>query len=846
MSSPKQLTKILIGELETPRKVASMLRNIPDMVFRKMHRITRDIEQKRFHDSLARNIIPPVIEECPRYILINGKKMARCIIAGVPEVSELGGYPPDLSPRFITELLNITAKGFNIAYNFKVIPIKTVDALKQMDDAVYYNAVNQHAFKSAANPNQFGMPSFLSQFEEEALKGNAKQIFNNDQRFFDTSLIITWWAYDEQTLDNVQSHIVSILNSNRIGYDIPYFRMKDTFIAGLPYPMKTDFTTTELFTNEVSLLVPTRNPNSRVYETGLYFGKNKVTRTDVIIDPKAIVPNHMLIIGASGSGKTYLSLMLLTRAHDMLHKRIIFIEPKDDVGTNYRAVAEYYGKTASIIDIGVGGKNINPLEIMFDEQSYKESGVPVHIYDQHADLLEMFFKTLFEDDLTDNQTSYLSDSLREVYLKKGIVRENPDTWLKAKKNKSFPTLLDLRTVWEVDAESDKSIAVTAQALYNKSAKMKDRWAYLNNQSDIDLSADFIVIDISHIYDSMKNAMHLFTTGIMAMQFRTDSKHETIIAVDEGAEILRNEKLAVFVLKTLAQGRSFNIGLWFITQHTSDLKQANIDKQANVEVAFKTDIPIKIVLGHLMDKNNIEDTKDFFKLDQQACNHLMACGIGEGLVMVGKEVIWTHFKSTKQENDMIKGNLRDFKPGSANTGYKINNPGLHTLIEEEGICFESWVDGDPEVLDRPEFGFEQIQVQNAMDRGTIRAWIKKGLIKKDNMGEDRIGVESPEHYANVAQVAGFLTMNNIPAKIDHNNSDLYADFPDKKRAFEFEIYSTNSISDLLEKKKRAEKTVAQCVFIGTTYNIKRIRDAVGYENAITRGIKLGEYLDGLLL
>ena len=194
-------------------------------------------------------------------------------------------------------------------------------------------------------------------------------------------------------------------------------------------------------------------------------------------------------------------------------------------------------------------------------------------------------------------------------------------------------------IWLEDAKDTRN--VTAKAFVDKTFMITTAWSYMNRPTDINLSADFIVSDISGVPASLQDAMNVFVTGIMAQRFRTDTRKETIIAVDEAAVFLRNPDLSLFLLKTLTQGRSYNIALWLATQQTVDLAKAGVDQE------FKTNMQISIVLGN-MRRDTIEHVKSFYMLNDNNTQNLMACGVGEGLLIVGNEVIPTRFKPTNHE------------------------------------------------------------------------------------------------------------------------------------------------------------------------------------------------------
>ena len=72
------------------------------------------------------------------------------------------------------------------------------------------------------------------------------------------------------------------------------------------------------------------------------------------------------------------------RMHDMIGSRIIYVTPKADSGTDYKAVAKYYGDKACVVDIGDTGANINPLQIILDTQTMGNSAYAYSkAYDRH-------------------------------------------------------------------------------------------------------------------------------------------------------------------------------------------------------------------------------------------------------------------------------------------------------------------------------------------------------------------------------------------------------------------------------------------------------------------------------
>ncbi len=778
---------------------------------------TMTAERQMYFDDLPRIIGPSSIEELPRYILINDSTFARCIVAGIPPTSDISGYSADLNPRVIDELMNLSSSGYQIAYSFAVIPISNQESMKMLDKAIYTNKVSQESFRDKKGQNRNKQPPLKKVLEEEDFTANYKEIFKGKQKMFHTAFIIIFFGKSEDELRAAESHVKVILESNRIYYEAPDYRQLDTFLSAQPFPFSQDFTWCELFSYHTSALLGTRNTNSRTDEAGLLFGQDLKTGKDIMIDLKTLAASHMLLVGMTGSGKTFTSMILLMRALTMLRKRVIYVTPKADKGTDYRAVCEYFG--GSVIDIGNGESNINPLQILYDKNSH---GDMIRVFDDHFELLTQFFNVLFEG-LSSNMTSYISESLIETYKRKGIIRQFPETWENCT---SWPNLLDLREVWLEDAKDPRE--VTAKALADKSFLFTTSWSFLNRPTNINLSSDFIVCDLSNVPESLKDALNVFMTGLMGLRFRTDTKKGTILAVDEGAAFLRSPELSLFLLRALTQGRSFGVSLWLMTQQPSDLQKVNLAEE------FRTNMPLSIVLGN-MRSDTVDIVKQFFKLDENATNDLLSAGIGEGLLLVGEEKIPIKFKPSSLENDIIKGKINN-KIASGHVGISLHNEALLSLVSEHGFILQDWIDGDDSSLSG--LGYVARRVQRAIGSGLVRVWIKQDIL----IG-DMVLNQSLDHYCTVLQVAGYLQQQGIRADIQHlNGADLSFEISGKRIYLEYE-HGEQSAQILQHKKQDINS--GQLVFIGQASNIKYLYNVVGEQNVIKRGRQLAEYLDNLI-
>jgi hypothetical protein len=103
---------------------------------------------------------------------------------------------------------------------------------------------------------------------------------------------------------------------------------------------------------------------------------------------------------------------------------------------------------------------------------------------------------------------------------------------------------------------------------------------MNRKTNINLSW-FIFLDMSNIACG-QGCHECLTTGVLSMRFRTNLKKETIIAMDEAGNIIRNPSCRIPAQADHPGDRSYR-GLVH-TQQPTDLVQANVSDQ------MKTNIP----------------------------------------------------------------------------------------------------------------------------------------------------------------------------------------------------------------------------------------------------------------
>src|SRR5450759_4791387 len=658
--------------------------------------------------TVSRSVLPANIVSKIGHVVVDYDTFVRCCVVGIPQNPDVGGYPEKMNPFIIAELLAIEGEDFRLQISYGINKIDNSEAIRMFDEADYYNRVDQDSYIDHKNGDSTKQPPHIKKLQSNSYKRNIEALFDNDENMFRTALIIVIKATTEQGLRSAESKINAVLSGSRVFKEYPDCRHLETLLNSLMVPSIWKRTACELFSYHAALMLPIQSPGNRLQSEGCLFGETLEDNPRAVqINLEALSAQHIFVCGASGTGKTYFLMLFLMRSLTMERKRVIYITPKADEGTNHLNVVKYFN--GCLIELGRDkSKNINPFEI-FTSGNVKRDNAEGIFY-QHVDILKNFFLALILSETTgrDNMISYLERTIHETYEKKGIYLEDPTSW------HDWPYLSDIFKIWEAEKDTN----TTAEALYNKSGSIMTSWKYLNAPSNIDLTNDFIVFDTSGMRsgtDKLQDAYNVLITAMMAMRFKGNKEKNTIICVDEGRVFLQNSQIAAFLMRILMEGRSAGISLVIAVKQPADLQKANVAEE------MKTNINVNVILGGMTPANVGLVTK-FFSLDSSTQEKLLELGKGSGLVMVGTQIIPTKFKSTDLEHAIIKGEEYPTSPLGADSGLSYVSEGLEMLSIQQKICFDDWLTCDPELLRVK--GFESQKGIDCLTGKNIRVWHKE--------------------------------------------------------------------------------------------------------------------------
>ncbi|HYN44531.1 MAG TPA: hypothetical protein VER35_00890 [Candidatus Limnocylindrales bacterium] len=775
--------------------------------------------EKAIWKNILRQIMQGSIVENKDHLLVNHTEYISCLIVGIP-VGGVSGFPPTLSPEILTQVYRLSASEEHvIRIDQSIYPIDSPEALIEIKRAINLIKGNEQSLQH----NQTAR--FDIGLDLEDLMALYAQIKDGRESMFNINFIITIFSHSYESLLSGISKVGAILSANNIMNRVPDARILETIQCTQFLPYYDEKIAVWLPTSGISRITPIVNgPNNMVSSHGVYFGNDIHTNQEIIIDLDKLGASHTLMIGPTRSGKT--TAMAITGIRTILNgDDAIYITNKPDSTTNYLAVAEYFSDVSQIINLGrqPDGKtcyNINPLEIIFNENVQFD---PISKFYEHLNTVKFFLNLLTGGDRTHKQISYIGETLVELYAKFGISPQDRKTW----KQEKQPTFLDLYDIWERDKKKCKSDA-TIEAVYSRTSSLRNTLRWLSNPTNVDLTKQYTVIDLSAIPIDTQEAMNYLLTAILALRFNIKSKRKTTIMIDEAGVFLKNARLQDEFSRMLKQAGSFGVRIIIGSQQLSDLSSIGPELRANIFISE--------VYGLNIGKS-IDDVVRFFKLSNNDAQFLLSCSRpGMCAVSVGYPYATTYHMQ-RVASDLEAQIL--FGKQERQVAYTFVHPDLESFAKEQGVIMSDWINGDTAVL-RAERHTEW--TQRAIGSGKVFAYIEK-----EKLNHELILNQSKEHYLSVIQIAAYFIERNINVEVNHyDDVDVVAWLPDGPVAFEYQTSGFNDPKRLTEKRKTGENKYGRLFFVGNTHSVKEVALSIETDEiVIPRGTHLEEKIKELL-
>ena len=473
---------------------------------------------------------------------------------------------------------------------------------------------------------------------------------NDGQEFFYMNVLITVKALSKKDLENRVNEVVKMMTAKQITLKYCAYMQEKAFLSTLPLA-KLDSQLYGLGKRNVLTNTAASTYMFTAFEIcddrGVLVGTNEHNNSLVILDlfnARKYKNPHLTILGTSGSGKSYTLQTIATRLRRKHVKTYIICPLK---GHEMVRAAKAIG--GEFIRLSTGSPHcINIMEIrpmdnsaneLLDGDMEQESYLSMKI-----DSLLIFFSIIMPE-MTNIEEQLLDEALVKTYADFGINNDNeslqnPDY---PGKFKTMPILGDLYSNLKANPKSDR-LAIILNRFVNGSAKS------FNNQTNVDLSNPYTVIDLSLMKKKLLSAGMYIATDLIWDLARQNRLEQKAIIIDEAWQLIGSNSsplAAEFLVEIAKIGRAYNTSAIFASQDINDFFALENGKYGKAIIAnSKT----KIILN--LEPHEADTAGEILNLTATEIHKIKHFERGYGILSSNGNNIAVRFRASDLENSLI--------------------------------------------------------------------------------------------------------------------------------------------------------------------------------------------------
>lgn len=520
-------------------------------------------------------------------------------------------YPRFASSNWLSPLIDFS-HSLNISmFIYPTLSSDILSNLKQKIAEMEATIIIQSEEGKATDPTvQAGLEDAL-RLQEELARGI--------ERFFQLSLYITISGDSLADITDTAKRLESTLASMLITAKTATLQMEDGFKTTIPIGQDRLFITRNMDTTSLASTFPFSSA-TLTQDKGIMYGINQQNGSLIIFDRYSLENANEVVLGKSGSGKSYL-IKLEAMRQLMFGTEVIVIDPEGEYETLTKSLGGEFVSFNPSAPI-----KINPFDLSGIYQE-GENELGLKILSLHG-LLQIVLGQL--DPAHD---AILDKALMETYRQKGITVD-PST-----QKREPPLMEDLYKVFlGMEDTVSNDLALRLEKFIKGSLS-----GIFNQQSNFDIKNPFTVFSIKELEDALRSiAIHIVLDFVWARIRKTLKKR--LLIIDEAWYIMKYEDSASFVYGIAKRARKHFLALTTATQDVEDFLSTDYGK------AVLSNSSIQMLLKQ--SPTEIDNIAKTFYLSSQEKEFLLSVNVGEGLFFAGLNHVSMKVVAAPFENPII--------------------------------------------------------------------------------------------------------------------------------------------------------------------------------------------------
>ncbi|MCL4353716.1 ATP-binding protein [Patescibacteria group bacterium] len=442
------------------------------------------------------------------------------------------------------------------------------------------------------------------------------------ERFFQLSFYLTLSSESPADLEQASKKLQTTLGSILLLPKTATLQMEEGFKSTAPLGQDKIFITRNMDTTSLATTFPFTSA-ILTQNKGVLYGINAQNNSLIVFDRFSLENANEVILGKSGSGKSFLIKLEIMRQF-MFGTEVIVVDPEGEYEALCQTLGgEYMSFTQS------SPIKINPFDLsgLYEEG---ENELGLKILSLHG-LLRIVM-----GELDPEQDAILDRALVTTYQQKGI-NQNPET-----QKKEPPLMEDLyKTLLGTEDPVAKNLALILEKFIKGSLS-----GIFNEQSNFDIKNPLTVFSIKAMEEELRPiAMHIILDFVWT-KVRKDLR-KRILILDEAWYMMKYEDSAAFVYSIAKRARKYFLGLTTVTQDAEDFLLTDYGKA----VLSNSSLQILMKQG----PSEVDIVAKTFYLSSGEKQLLLSAGIGEALFFAGQNHVAMRVVAADFEHRIVTTN-----------------------------------------------------------------------------------------------------------------------------------------------------------------------------------------------
>lgn len=531
-----------------------------------------------------------------------------------------------------------------------------------MDVGVYIEPAGERDAIEALSKK---ITQFESQLMIELEAGNNRNITNlqkkiddsinlrakleqNREKLFYTKIYCNLYAKNLEQLNKEGAAVTNHMKARSAELTPSFLQQDIGYLSCMPYGKSYS---NDLYRNVSAGALTACFPfyNSEItHPNGVFLGLNLPSRTPVFLNPfsREYLPNNNIsVFGMSGSGKTFLTSLLIMRLA-LNGVTTVIIDPEGE----YEEITKNLGGTT--ISFGTDtGTRINPFDIEeeVDVDLMGRETRSINMDEKIADILNLV--GIMSKNISREQESLIGVAIAELYEEFGI-SEDPNsiynqednfdeatgTYYQKGRKKKMPTLTDLYHKLEAKSKETDQEVLLQIANSLKMFLRGEVYGIFDGQTNIDIdfsSVPIITFDVKSLEEGTFRPIGMYQalSWVWEKFVKKDPNQKKMVMVDEAwmlvsPDLPGSEYTAGFLNKASRRIRKRNAGLIIASQSFNEFKDNPLGR------AVLTNTSLNILLKQ--QKVDIKAVQEVFNLSDGESMELLTATVGDAILKIGEE------------------------------------------------------------------------------------------------------------------------------------------------------------------------------------------------------------------